>query len=450
MRGKLLRYLDTSLKWLGFGLLAAPFALFLINAFDEPLEPEVERMLKSEVDVPAEANGFYALAGFYAPAEVRDIHAYGVRQIAQYKQALRANPAMRQYELEKPAVDFRGDKALLCEPRSKPCLSEVGNRAAAIEALQKANRLLLDRYRSLYGYPRVVEDVPAHPSAPFPRPPMSMHKLLLTGIALDVHRGRTARALKALAADTAYWRGLLRDSRTMISKAVAASVLFHNFHLLAEIVRAVPLSAAEAALAEQMLAPLTPEERSLTQVMHWEVAAFGDFASAIRSGIAENAKEGGVKAAIAPLLKLLVKDNATRNIVYREYMAVAELASAPATEFEARRKAMAQPYGVTLRWDYVYNPLGKFVLFAAELDWARYAARLHDLDGYLRLVRLQWAMKRAGASDPEAFLGQSGAQYADPYTGQPMGWNAETKSVYFTARGARRQENAVLAVYVGE
>lgn len=452
-----MRYLDKFLKWLGFAMLLAPFVWYVTCQFDEALDPEVQAALTAESPEPEGENGYYALVGMHAPAEVKDTHAYGRDLILQVRQALAADPDMSEpYKLPKQALDFRGDKALLCAPRKSACLPNVARTSAALDRALADNKLLLERYRALYRYTRFVETLPPHRSAPLPNYPYKAHELFLAAIARDAARGRIVSALQALAADTNYWRMVLADARTLLTKMVAVARLDGDYRLLAEIIATKPLLPAEAELVHASLAPLSTAERSMIEPMRWEFRISGDYAQLIKNSIREgiqgedNSKKTPLRTALVWLAEPLAQENATRNLVYRHHMAVAALATAPTREFDARRDTLAEQHAVKVDWHYLYNPLGKFMFHIGEPLWQPYIARLHDLDGYIHLVRLQLAVTQAKIAPPDvpAFLEKSGPLAADPYTGQLMEWDPEAKTLSFRARGARPKERPVLAVRV--
>ena len=452
-----MRYLDKFLKWLGFAMLLAPFIWYVACQFDEALDPAVQAVLNAEPPEPEGENGYYALVGMHASAETDDTHAYGRDLIMQFRQALAADPEMSEpYKFPKQALDFRGDNALLCAPRKSACLPNVTGTSAALDRALADNKLLLERYRALYRATHFVETLPPHHAAPFPDYPYKAHELLLAAIARDAANGRTLPALQALAADTNYWRMVLANARTLITKMVAVARIDGNYRLLAEIIATKPLLPADVERVQMLLVPLSPAERNMIEPMRWEFRISGDYAQLIKNSIREgiygedNSKKTPMRSALVWLAEPLAQENATRNLVYRHHMAVAALATAPTREFDARRDALAEQHAVKIDWHYLYNPLGKFMFQIGEPLWQPYIARLHDLDGYIHLVRLQLAVTQAQIAPPDvpAFLEKSGPLAADPYTGQLMEWDPEAKTLSFRARGARPKENPVLVVRV--
>lgn len=452
-----MRYLDKFLKWLGFAMLLAPFIWYAACQFDEALDPAVQAVLNAEPPEPEGENGYYALVGMHAPAEVKDTHAYGRDLIMQFRQALAADPEMSEpYKLPKQALDFRGENALLCAPRKSACLPNAARTSAALDRALADNKLLLERYRALYRDTHFVETLPPHRAAPIPDYPYKAHELLLAAIARDAANGRTLPALQALAADTNYWRMVLANARTLITKMVAVARIDGNYRLLAEIIAAKPLLPADIERVQMLLVPLSPAERNMIEPMRWEFRISGDYAQLIKNSIREgiygedNSKKTPLRAALVWLAEPLAQENATRNLVYRNHMAVAALATAPTREFDARRDALAEQHAVKIDWRYLYNPLGKFMFQIGEPLWQPYIARLHDLDGYIHLIRLQLAVTQAkmAPSEVPGFLRESGSLAADPYTGRPMTWDSDAKTLSFKARGARSKEAAWFVVRV--
>jgi hypothetical protein len=68
-----------------------------------------------------------------------------------------------------------------------------------------------------------------------------------------------------------------------------------------------------------------------------------------------------------------------------------------------------------------------------------YMLRLHDTDGLLRLVALQLDIWRAGIPRKQipGYLRGTRPGLSDPYSGQPMQWDATRGQLYFVPRSER-------------
>lgn len=124
-----------------------------------------------------------------------------------------------------------------------------------------------------------------------------------------------------------------------------------------------------------------------------------------------------------------------------------EIARTPSARFVEELAAHEQRFQeedarTEVHWYDWYNPVGK-VLFAigSPGSFAKFPARMHDLDGFLRLVALQAQIRQRAIPDDriEDFLAKAGAPYYDPYTDKPMRWAPRAHPVVRGIR-QRRQE----------
>jgi len=65
-----------------------------------------------------------------------------------------------------------------------------------------------------------------------------------------------------------------------------------------------------------------------------------------------------------------------------------------------------------------------------------YAERTHDLDGYIRLVALQAALRRDGVPPAQiaGYVQRAGPDLRNPYDGQPMRWDAAHATLSFEGK----------------
>ena len=85
----------------------------------------------------------------------------------------------------------------------------------------------------------------------------------------------------------------------------------------------------------------------------------------------------------------------------------------------------------------LYNPGGKLWLTDdssfSQLNLDDYLERVYDLEGYLRLVRIQAAMFMAGSDSPAGWLEEPAL--GNPYTGSPMNWETRDRELSFECMG---------------
>ena len=139
------------------------------------------------------------------------------------------------------------------------------------------------------------------------------------------------------------------------------------------------------------------------------------------------------------LAVLFYKPNATVNLKYRYFEKVLVLADTPArTLADTARQIDADISEITnpLRVNIVYNPVGKILVAIAAVSpegYARYVARTHNLDGTMRLLRLQMDIygKKVAMRDVGSHLDKSPTDLLDPYTDKPFRWEPTKRELWF-------------------
>ena len=93
-------------------------------------------------------------------------------------------------------------------------------------------------------------------------------------------------------------------------------------------------------------------------------------------------------------------------------------------------------------WRFAYNPVGKILNTIAVPPYDNYTARVHNLDGFLRLVSLSLAAKQQSvrAADMPAFLARAQPNLRNPYTSESMLWDANNRTIYFNGMSETHDE----------
>lgn len=430
-----LRAIDRLLKWAGVLLIVSPLLWVVLARIDVPLSPEAQAWRQPEPDeVAPEQNAYYAFIGFYAQDPAADINGEGRRMLGEYLERLKSEPEMKEFRYRHER-QIAGKPSELCNPLAGACLRRAQNHRAELARLTKDNAVLLQRYQSLYRYSHYRETAPPLLSSPLPGYPGPAHDLVLAQIAQDAVNRQTA-ALEALARDTDLWRMVLRESRHLIDKMIATRFVLANLHLLSEILASSPIRERDTALVERMLRPLDDEDHSLAAPLRNEYRlAAATFFQSYERGVREDMEKRAwfIRATALPFVSAAMRPNHTTNLLQERF------AKLP----DKRR------FGESA-WDFLYNPLGKYLVYETPPDLSMYSARLRDLDGFVRLVRLQWQIgnNRLAAEHVPAFLASSPQALRDPYTGQPMNWNAESRTLWFARKGGRKSDKDRLEVTV--
>lgn len=439
------------LRWalLGLALLAVGLvtALWWANRHDDVLLPEVAAaMAFAPPDAEAmRRNGYFTMLGLGAPPN-EDALAAGQRffaaQMADYRQ-FQAHGTLDSSSVD-AAFPYRRVElgTVRCDAAAADCFSHYVKHADAIRALLAKHQALVARYLSLRDLPEYTEVIPPYVGLVFPHYADVVAASELVGMqaALALHAGQRAEAWRLLEANAAIHQRLWNGSRALIGAMIALAADMRQQRLVAGMARALaPLDADQATRWTRLvnsvhhaMAPVLIGERNFS------LAAYGMIQPKYqneRTGVTwvfdriERAK-----------LTLTYLPNATLNAAYRSWEQQIREAGLPANQWAARSLAPAESapaFPPPLR-----NPIGALLLNMGGAAMMRpYIERTHDVEGHRRLVQLQMAALR-GQVAPERmpeWLAQQPAELRNPYTLQPMVWDASAGALLFEGRQPQTQ-----------
>lgn len=449
-------------KWISFAI--ALLALFVIGCWrlipDEDLRPEAQKLLERKIELPLEQNLVFALWGFEANPE-QDSYATGreiVSAIAKVEAQPNINVELDDYKpmLGRKPLRFETVPRRYCAETAKSCLAAFREADAELQKEAIEYSAYLDRYHRLRNYPQLVEAVPKSLKVPFLRWSGLLHisELVDAQIVRDASRSQArAHAVSELAAEIVLWKRIATQADLLITKMVGATVLQRKFRLASELLSQYPeIAAKNEAMLAAITAPLSLADISMRRVLEGE---FVFSASYIRSGdknlIETEIKEGNDWAGKAIFALGAFKRNATINRYYANLHDAGEFYSQSSNlvvENEASFRAKNEQFDPFSPSAIFYNPIGKVLASVGNTNWGDYAFRMHDLAGYSRLLDLQRgaAVQRISREQIPAFLAAAGKDLADPYTGQPMQWDAVTGKLSFAARSEKLRKAGGLAV----
>lgn len=442
---------STVQKSIGLGIPLLLILVVAINARDEPLSPEAAAFAaESGPDVADPENAFFAALGFASPPG-QDPHAQGMQAAARYEAALAQRPYFA--SADNGVRDLTAPEALstatpigdlICS--GDGCRQQRQQKTGHLAVTLNANKAMLARYERLQAYPHYRDALT--PTIFAPGVPFgvlgSAHQLLLAKVVLFARYGDPGKALATLKRDTFFWRMVLRDADSLIARVVAARFLTNNANLLSELATQYKWSAgALQEKAQAIVLPLTVEERdpgpALRREFRMNRHLFAGFAKdpAFRRSLMNVTDEGAIASGGRDILyRLFYRPEATANAAYRDFASLVAVMGLPAREFIKHLPATGAAVESSpslIRWNLIYNPLGKVMLASSPPDPRKIAAQLHNLDGLLRLVALQLRAKQEGLAPGrmEDFLRSAGDAFANPYTGGPMQYDAEGHRFYF-------------------
>lgn len=415
-------------KWLIF-FSAYIVLLTFLALFDERLNPEIKSFVNVYSDrVPTEENAYYAVLGFHAPPGT-DIHAMGIEIVQSFEEASRKNPSLAEFDHKKlfggPELSFTGQLTEFYKDRGFSCLEYAQASKKNIEKLLSVNRELLDRYYSSYRYPRFRDTAPMAPPGLLPLfgSIRNTNKLMLLNLALEANAGRVNAAMDGLKRDIGYWRLVLKESNELITKLVAVSIIKMDYLFLSELISRNKIGPTHLQITGSLMGPLEPDEVDMSGAMRREFEFTMNGIRGIKDSFLQKKpgeeKDSRWKFLLWPFFKV----NASINIIYPSHKKLAAAAALSAKDLVSESRKWEGAKKSKLGLDDFYNFVGTIVHKPMgdleNLKYLSYLSRVHDLDGLIRLVSLQFAAKRRGITyaNMDAFLKKADAVFQSLYRG---------------------------------
>ncbi len=127
----------------------------------------------------------------------------------------------------------------------------------------------------------------------------------------------------------------------------------------------------------------------------------------------------------------LFKENATIKSYYKIYDCNSKVSEMETGDFLSNKGECGN--NLISCCDYIHNYVGTILASLATPEYFDYELRFHDADGLIRLVQLKRLirLKKIPSDKIEQFLKDNSREYGDPYSGQPMKWDAKRKVISF-------------------
>ena len=429
-------------EWLVIFIALAIAVIGFLMFRDEALSEEAQRLLAPyPADFSAD-NAYLHVVGLAAPAG-SDAPAHARRWIEVFSVARDPDvikARMLAFEKKLPQV---ANKDELCAPHKAACLPQLPEKAELWRQQLQDNQELVARFRTLSGLARFNEFyVPDNADSPSPefKYLIQAHWLELGDIALDVQSVRLEQALSRLEVRLAFDRRMLDGTQTLIGSMVANSMLRHDYRLLGEIVAANRgrLAPWRARLLE-MARPLSIEDckstvvRGLFAESHMMARFFHSLPDSEHSE-----HDTGAQTGERLMFKLGFRANASVNLVAARFerwrQRLADFDPQHHEIFRAAEdndgQAVDHSLESLLRGA---NPVGRVLLSVAEPSWSDYVLRLTDTALISRVTRLQVLAALDGRDGIPDLL--ANPEFFDPYTGQPLPWDAEKRLLSVDFKG---------------
>jgi len=449
--------MKTLFRWIIRTLLAllALLVIFIVvlvaaNWQDEPLTPEAARLLAPPESLLSpssdEPNAYYVwLSMSYAPDD-EDALTAGKRLHDEYSRQFRENPTVEKDDSDqshsKKIADAIADiEKFHCDQTD--CADFYLSEKDDIQNLLAKQAVLRQRYLQFSQIPAFDESVWRVMGEPHPNFILlgNVAEMRLMEAVLTLDKGNLQTGADILMEQIRVHRRILAGSSQPLTKLTGITLLYHDYDVLSNAIEHWPTLARQAALTEAWQ-PLSEQELDMRRVIELE-AAFN-----INTLHTVFPKQLGLSPVKERMLRTVYLPNATINTIARwANEDIQSLEGNAATDEALHQAHIAKRKEEMSRidhysWRSIRNPVGKILLLIVYHSPGIFYegdSKLHKLDGYIRLVALQAALRRDNVPPNKIadYIQHTAPDLRNPYDGQPMRWDATTSTLSFEGR----QEN---------
>lgn len=459
---KYLRRCLQALGWLALavGSVAAIFlaALIAANWRDDPLSEAAQQALRytPPTEQALEDNGYLIVLGLDAPAQgdaVAGAVTLGRQRLAREIERRRwveahgdATDGMPPTLPGKDNGDDVLPKRLRCPADATNCFGWYGDHRAEIDALAQANQAQLQRLAAAARAKQFSNPAPfylVNELPPFARL-IRAHELWLAQASLHWAREQPQQAMDIARQAVQLRSRLASSSNSLITSMIALALQHRELRWLSD---------ASARLTPQIPAPASKGIEELLSTppssLHHALEGEKQFAASVLYS-QKHATWGQDLLSNTSIWVFLPQQTLNMSIENLQHMQ--DLSDLSAHQLEAA-------FSNTLRkweddhacapWMRLRNAAGLCMAAIATPSYQGYAQRIADMDGYRRLVLLQHraTVQRITLADMPAWLAEAPPELRNPYTLQPMQWDAATGSLVFEGREKQTQNPDQSPVY---
>lgn len=463
-----MKYLRRCLKALGWlmlalaGLAAAWLAALIIaNWNDDALTEAAQHALQytPPTEQALEGNGYLILMGLDAPAggdAIGDAMALGRERLAREIERRRWVEAHGDRQEGMPlsiaAKATMGDvmpDRLRCPVGEPDCFAWFVKHGDEVQTLAKTHQALLERLAGAAGAPQFSNPAPFYLLAEFPPYGLLVraHELWLAQAALAWVHGQPQQAVDIARQATQLRSRLASHSNSLIASMIALAIQHRELRWLSNAsargeLQTLPEISKE--IEELLSTPPSSLQQALEGEKHFMASVFYSLKDAGLLAAPWDEHPAWWRRQLNSAINLAFLPQQTLNLSIEYMQQVQAISTLPAHQSDAAFSDTMRQWEeneACLPWNRLRNAAGACLAAQARLGYKGYVQRVADIDGYRRLVLLQHraAAEQVAPPNMPAWLAQSPEALRNPYTLQPMQWDAATRSLVFEGREKQNQ-----------
>ena len=441
---------------LGLGIVAYAI-LFLINLKDQPPAAEIavlRSLQDSDSPFVSDNNSYLFMLGFSGPPKAdpmtRGREVYVWMEKAKPNFEIEGDPRIDDIDFRSRRNDAVAELAATCSESEAECLRLLESSQETVVQWVADEGWLLERYRTLTAMTGFQELLPLELLATLPSYHLVFEgqRLMIADAWLSAEAGDAATVRDALEQDLTYWRMVLENSDTLITKMIATSAIIRHFKLGNLALRHLPDTSKAAGIPPSWRLEVSMAERSMKRCLAGE---WGFFDESIRQVTADNEIAFGdwtgmsgtttwdrlAWMTIKPFwqyqdtsnryARLMLDLGNTFDVAYEKIPHAIELAGG--LQQSAYRR-FSRPYNVT----------ADMVMSTSSWRVSDYAVRVSDLEGIRRAALLVVELRAEGVAKDDVVQRMLTSEIVDPYTNEPFTWEDAHNAIVF--RGLEPHERS--------
>lgn len=442
-------------------------ALIAANWNDDALSEAAQQALHytPPTEQVLESNGYLILMGLDAPAErdtVGNAMALGRKRLAREIERRRwvETHGDRQDGMP-PSIDVENSgedvlpARLRCPVGESDCFAWFVRHGDEVQALAKTHQALLHRLAAAASAPQFSNPAPLYLLADFPPYGrlVRAHELWLAQASLELMHGQPQQAMDIARQAVQLRSRLANSSNSLIAAMIALAMQHRELRWFSDAIAQVtpPTSTSVSKEIEELLSVATGSLRS-TMEGEMRFVASGFYLYTTVDLFTESWDEPPAwwQRVLNKASNWAYLPRQTLNLSIDFLQQAQAINSLPAhQQGDAFSKVMQQLDGACAPWKRLRNIAGTCLAAITAPSHQSYFQRVADMDGYRRLVLLQHraAAEQVAALDLPTWLAQSPQQLRNPYTLEPMQWDAATSSLVFEGRENQHQNPNQSSVY---
>ncbi|WP_029414395.1 hypothetical protein [Acidovorax radicis] len=471
-----MKYLRRCLKALGWLMLALGglasvglAALIVANWNDDALSEAAQQALQytPPTEQALEGNGSLILMGLDAPAggdAVADAMALGRQRLAREIERRRWVEAHGDRQEGMPpslaAEAMVGDvlpDRLRCPVGEADCFAWFVKHGDEVQALAKNHQALLQRLAAAASSPQFSNPAPFYLLAEFPPYGLLVraHELWLAQAALAWVHGQPQQAMDIARQAVQLRSRMASTSNSLIASMIALAMQHRELRWLSDASArtASPTPAAVSTTIEELVSvPTEPLGSAMEGEMRFVASGLYLYKTVDLFTRPWDEPPTWWQRLLNKASNWAYLPRQTLNLSLGYLQQVHTIHGMPAPRQDAAFSKLMRRLeddGACLPWNSLRNIAGTCLAAISARNYQGYAQRVADMDGYRRLVLLQHraAVDQVAPPDMPAWLAQSPEELRNPYTLQPMQWDAATSSLMFEGREKQNQNPGRSSTY---